>query len=104
MMQGKNVPGTKLVHKKANRVWKGGAEAVFREQFGDKAVWPTTLKSPAEMEKVNTDAKALVKEFAYTPESGLTLALESDKRSAVPVRTAEQVFGHVALDGSDVCT
>ncbi len=43
------VPGTKLVQKKANRVFKAGALAVFEEKFGADAYTKPELKSPPEM-------------------------------------------------------
>lgn len=88
---GRPVDGTKLVHKRADRVWKPEAADVFRAAFGDEANVPVELKSPAQMEKIAA-AKAMVKEWAYTPESGLTVAAESDKRPAVKVATASEVF------------
>lgn len=89
---GQDIPGTKLVNKKANRVFKSGAEALFRERFGAKAVTAPELRSPAEMEKIGAEAKKLVHEWAYTPQTGLTVALESDNRPAVKAQTLEQAF------------
>lgn len=87
------VPGVKLVHKKANRMWGPKAETVLRKKFGDKDTMnPAEFKSPAEIEKLGTEAKALVKEYAYTPQSGLTVALEDDKRQAVKVQLAGESF------------
>jgi hypothetical protein len=83
----------KLVHKKANRVWNVGADAIMREKLGAEAVWPPELKSPAEIEKLGPAAKALVKEYAYTPESGLTVALADDNRVGVKVQTTTEIFG-----------
>lgn len=82
----------KLVHKKANRVWKPEAAEVFKARFGDQAYEPASLKSPAEMEKVAADAKPLVKEWAYTPTSGLTVALASAPGVAVRVETTADTF------------
>ena len=91
---GQDVPGTKLVHKKANRVFKPGAIEVLTEQLGPEAVLSApTAKSPAQIEALGAKEKALVREWAYTPESGLTLALDSDKRAEVIVRTGTDTFG-----------
>lgn len=90
---GQDVPGTKLVNKKANRVYKPGADAVFVARFGDKAYTPAVIKSPAQMELVDPEAKKLMGEWAYTPQTGLTVALESDKRVAVKVQSAVDAFG-----------
>ena len=94
--KGDTVPGTKLVAKKANRVYRSGADAVFKARFGAKAMTDPELKSPAEMEKVDATAKELMKEWAYTPLTGFTVALESDKRAAVKIQTSEQAFGDAA--------
>lgn len=89
---GQEVQGTKLVHKKANRVYKDGAAKVFVDKFGEEALTTPELKSPAEIEKLGSDAKALVKEWAYTPESGLTVALEGDKKPGVKVKSMTETF------------
>ena len=87
----------KLVPKKADRVFKVGAEAVFKAKFGDDAITEPKLKSPAQMEKIDVSAKKLVNEWAYTPLTGLTVALASDARPAVKVETTVQAFPN-ALD------
>lgn len=90
--RGGEVPGVKLVLKKANRVLRAGAEKVFIEKFGDKVLTEPEIKSPAELEKLGPDAKKLVHEYAYTPQTGLTIALASDKRPAVKVETTIEAF------------
>jgi len=90
---GGDVPGTKLVLKKANRVFKVGADAVFKEKYPVLAFTKPELCSPAEMEKIGPEAKKLVTEWAYTPQNGLTVALSSDKRVGVKVESTVQVFG-----------
>lgn len=89
---GAEVPGTKLVHKKANRVWKPGAAALFIERIGEEALTKPELKSPTAIEDLGPAMKTLVKEWAYTPESGLTVALESDRRVGVKVQTTKELF------------
>lgn len=89
----------KLVKKKANRVWKPEANALFTSRFGDKAMTTPELKSPAEMEKINPDAKELVHEFAYTPDSGLTVALRSDRRAEVKVKSLAETFAGAVNKG-----
>lgn len=95
---GKQIEEIKLVHKKANRVFKSEAEQVFKARYGEKAMVPAKLKSPAEMEKIDPDAKKLVHEWAYTPQSGLTVALKADKRVAVKVQTAAETFVNPHVD------
>lgn len=84
--------GPKLVNKKANRVWKAGAKALFTGKFGDKAYEEREFKSPAEMEKISTEASELVHEYAFTPQSGLTVAPFADKRAAVKVKSITETF------------
>jgi hypothetical protein len=81
-MRGDQVPGYKLVRKKANRVWKEGAEYVLKRLFGDDAYTDPKLKTPPQLEKIE-GGKEIVSEWAYKPDSGLTLAPISDKRDAV---------------------
>ena len=89
---GKQVPGTKMVLKKANRVLKDGAAKVFAELFPKEAFTEPKLKSPAELEKISPTAKKLVHEWAYTPNNGLTVAMESDKRPGVKVEGVKESF------------
>jgi hypothetical protein len=91
---GKKIAGIKLVPKKANRVFKSEAPAIFKAKFGKDAMTPSEIKSPAEMERLGAEAKELVKEYAYTPQTGLTVAVDTDKRVAVKVQTTEEAFGH----------
>lgn len=90
---GAEVPGIKLVNKKANRVFKPGAAELFKEKFGAEAMTEPQLKTPAEMERVGAAAKKLVHEWAYTPTTGVTVALADDKRPAVKVQTTHEAFG-----------
>ena len=82
----------KLVAQKANRVWKAGAETVLKARLGVAAYSKPELLSPAATEKLSPDAKAIVKEWAYTPLTGTTVALADDKRPAIKQRTAEEAF------------
>jgi len=95
---GEKCEDAKLVYKKTDRVWKPDAESVFIAALGDKAFSQPTLLSPAQMEKAGPDAKDLVREYAYTPVAGLTVALRTDKRSEVTVRTSTEVFGEAAKE------
>ena len=86
------IAGAKLVRKQSKRVYSEGAEEKVKELFGLDA-FTTALKSPAELEKLGPPGKEFVKEFCYFPDTGLTVAPEKDRREAVKVQTAEQVFG-----------
>lgn len=90
--RGRDFGNIKLVHKKANRVWNAGADAIFKSRFGDEAFNPPEFKSPAQMEALGGPAKALVREYSYTPEGGLTVALASDKRVGVKVQSMAEAF------------
>jgi hypothetical protein len=90
-MRGREIPHTKLVQKKANRVYKEGAAQLAASKFGDRAFTQPELKSPAELEKL-PDAGDWVKEFTYTPDNGLTLALDTDSRREVVTKDPTQRF------------
>jgi hypothetical protein len=92
-MEGHSVPGTKLVLKKANRVWKPGAPKLLVQKLGDNAMTKPEIKSPAEISKLGKDAKALVAEYAYTPETGYTLARPGDQRLEVKVSRPSDEWG-----------
>lgn len=90
---GKPVPGVKLVAKKANRVWKDKGAEIVKARFGAQAMTEPEIKSPAQIEALGPEGKAVVGEWAFTPQTGLTVALESDKRPAVKVQTTAEAFG-----------
>jgi len=106
MMQGKEVPGTKLVNKKANRIYTDTvtekvegkdvevpiADAI-KSRFGDAAYDKPKMKTPAELEKLNPAAKKFVHEHSYMPHTGLTVAVEGDKRTAIKVQSSQERFG-----------
>lgn len=91
-MTGNTVPGTKLVQKKAKRVFKEGAEEIFKARFGEQALEPPSLKSPSQMADISPDAKKLVGQWAYMPNTGFTVAGEDDNRGAVKVERVEDVY------------
>lgn len=83
--QGKKIPGRKLVRKISRRQWKVGAEDFLEIQYGGE-VWESKLKSPAQVEKFfdeDPNTKDNVETWSMKPDSGLTLAARSDKRSEV---------------------
>ena len=63
-----------------------------KEKFGTDAMNPASLKSPAELEKISSEAATWVKEHAYTPVTGNTVALESDPRPAVVIKPTTEAF------------
>lgn len=87
----------KLVHKKADRVFKPGAREVLELRLGKDAILTAPeMMSPAQIEKISPLAKDIVHEYAYTPESGLTVAPTSDKRVAVKVSPPSEQFEEFA--------
>lgn len=94
LSSGRDFVHAKLVHKKTNRVFKGGVKEVLLARGIPETDIMTKpeMKSPAEIEKLGAVAKAIVLEYAYTPESGLTVALASDKRVGVKAPLASEIF------------
>ncbi len=85
VLGGDKVPGIKAVQKRANRAWKEGAEeAALRDWPEDEIYTTPVFLGPPAIEKL-PDGKLFVAEWAYTPDNGLTIALESDSKPAVSV-------------------
>jgi hypothetical protein len=82
----------KLVPKKSNRVWNTGAAEAAKTKFGADAMDPATIKSPATLEKLSPAAKAFVKEYAYHPDTGLTVARWDDSKPAVKVESSTEAW------------
>lgn len=96
--RGIEVPYTKLVRQKANRVWKDGAQPLAELNYGSKAFTTPELKSPAAMEEVDIPGvKDWVHEWAYTPPSGVTVARADDKRAAVKLQPTNETFSGVVI-------
>lgn len=111
---GKTISSAKLVNKRADRVFKETQEISDKivpldaalEELGDDRFTKPELKTPAQIEKLGARAKALVKEWAYMPNTGLTVAPIGDKRQAVKVQSAAEAFGAAvaALTQSEATT
>lgn len=82
----------KLVPKKANRVLTTEGEAEAKKRFTKEELYETKLKSPAQLDKLGTAGKEFTKEFAYTPQTGLTVAPASDERAGVKITPASEAF------------
>ena len=91
--QGLKVSGYKLVRKRATRVFKEGAEEALIEKYGEEAYQPRKVVTPPQVEKLDA-GKAFVSRWAFSPDTGLTLAAASDKRDEV-VLSGEEAFGEV---------
>lgn len=99
--KGVDVPGYKLVKSLGNRRWVGDdpTDAVVRRlrKFGagKRDITKTELMSPAQVEKLYPDAKAVVAELCERPDRGLALAPVSDRRAAVEVTTPQIDFERI---------
>lgn len=83
--QGTDVPGWKLVPKRASRVWvKEGEVVAWAKTLGleSEEIYESKLKSPAALEKT-VGKKNLPKDLVASVSSGYTLAPASDPRPAV---------------------
>lgn len=90
---GRPIESAKLVEKKQARVWKVGADAAIRKRFGDKGFTEPKPLSPAQIEKLSSDGKALALEYGYKPEAdALTIAPLTDPRPEAKPRTNDVVF------------
>ena len=93
---GHAIPGWKLVHAKADRIWKEGAEEKAKAAFGADAMSPSKLKSPARIEELPLGT-AFTTEWAQKPATGLTMAPASDKRREVS-RDTKSLFTPVGTE------
>lgn len=107
--QGTDVPGWKLVPKRATRKWRSDeAVAEIVEDIPvSKTHEPPTLRSPARLlalkeVKADADLKRRLLDQITSVSTGTTLARSSDPRPAVPARgAAKDVFSTDALDTDD---
>jgi hypothetical protein len=106
LMTGRAIEGVKLVDKRSRRVFRDTVaisgpdgeemptkiEDAVSRRFGEDG-FKREVKSPAEIEKLGGAGKAFVKEYAFFPHTGLTVALASDKREAAKVQSTADAFG-----------
>lgn len=94
--QGRQIPGWKLVQKRAYRKWKDEEEAIeLLELRGIDPYQPRKVRTPADVEKFMpgknpAERKAFLQKFVEAKSSGTVLAPESDKRPAVKASADEQ--------------
>jgi hypothetical protein len=96
LMTGTKIDGWKLVNKIVHRGWKDGAEARARHEFGEQAIEPARLKSPAQIDELPLGT-AFTTEWAQKPPAGLTMAPASDKRAEVS-RDTKSLFSPVVVE------
>lgn len=98
---GQDVPGWKLVPKRASRVWVSAAKTqqwlTEHMQFEPDEIFEMKLKSPAQIEKL-VGKKNLPAELFSSVSSGYTLAPASDPRPAVTNVAADE-FSALTLPG-----
>ena len=88
---GHELPGLKLVNGKTSRVFKKGAEEAAIETFGeDKVYSKPSFLSPAQLEAL-PGGKTFTAEWAFKPEGGTVVTLDSDPRRAIR-RSVADIF------------
>ncbi len=108
--EGHKIPGYKLVRMKSNREFRETlavpdpdnademievtVEDAIYETFGFDAYTEPKLRSPKQIESLD-DGKDFTEKWAYTPNKGLTLAANSDKRKEI-TPNIERFRGRVA--------
>lgn len=105
-MRGQEIPGFKLVAKRATRKWHSYANAnTLAENFGgDKLRYlEMELRSPAAVEKLlEKEQRPKLEEFVEKVSSGLALVPESDKRHPALLRDAKADFTQVTYAESGI--
>lgn len=83
--QGEQVPGWKLVAKRASRKWvdEGKVHRWARKHGKLKTMYKKTLLSPAQTAKVMSDEYESLTHLVDSVSTGMTVAPEADKREAV---------------------
>jgi len=82
----------KLVPKKANRVFTAEGVEEAKKLFTPEELYVTEMKSPAQLVKLGDKGKEFVKEYAYTPMTGTTVAVSTDPRVGVKVVPPTEAF------------
>jgi hypothetical protein len=83
---GGKIDGYKLVPKRANRKWinTATAEVELHSLLGRQIYTQPKLKGPAQIEKLLGKNKSAIKHLWEKPDTGVTIAPQSDRREAVP--------------------
>lgn len=88
---GIQVPRRKLVYKRANRVFKDGAEAAAKKEFKKRAFTEPVLKSPAKIDEMAGGTKFTAR-WAAKPKAGMKVAAASDKGAPIPLSDVSKLF------------
>lgn len=97
---GKNIPGWKLVQKRALRAWNDPKEVkmwAIEHGLQDEELYDYKMKSPAALEKI-VGKKDLPKELYSAVSSGYTLAPASDPRTAITNVAADEFSALPSID------
>ncbi len=76
----------KLVEKKGRRKWENPEEAelFLKQKYGGEIYSEPKLKSPAQIEKLDKNAKQFVNDLTIVPINGSTLVPIADERGTIP--------------------
>jgi len=90
--EGEEIPGHKLVKRKANRQWKDQEQVtgILGTMFSEDELYIKKLKSPAQVEKLMGKNKKAIADYVFAPDNGLTLVADSDRRKAVTVDNTDK--------------
>lgn len=91
---GETIPGVKVVKKRSIRQWKDGAEEAAKDKYGELVYNVPSFVGPPAVEKL-PNGTAFVAEWAFTPDNGLTIDLETSSKPAVSV-SPEAKYGDPA--------
>ena len=72
----------------------------IKSRFGAAAFSTPELKTPAQLAELGPAAKEFVKEYAYMPVTGLTVALTEDKRVGIKPTSATERLGLDAIQNA----
>lgn len=90
--RGGDVPGYKLVNKRATRKWRSEEQVrrwLDERNYADTEILDMSLKTPAQIEKL-VGKKSLPEEFVKKESSGFTLTEVTDARPAVVFHVGEE--------------
>ena len=100
---GEEVPGWKLVEKRAHRTWSDpeAAERMLRRKLGADGAAPRKLISPPQAEKVlGADYKKLAAKYVTKESTGVTLAPVDSELDAVDATSRFTVLGNALKEKS----
>jgi hypothetical protein len=102
LQKGQEVPGFKLVKKRANRAWKSEEEAaeVLALYLSEDQMWEKKFTTPAKVDKLLKKDKKIVADLVTVPDNGNTIAPEYDPREPIRGSVAAD-FGKIEASEAD---